>query len=127
VIAAGQPREEGRAAGVPLQPAGLSLSGAGLDMGLRSGEDTQAPSALQGAVCPLLTPAGEELTVPQGPGAGTNGSAYRCLLIKEPSLLCLEPPFWVPWKRLELGASLRKDSRKGCCFSGHRHGEVWSQ
>lgn len=37
-----------------------------------------------GATFPLLTPAGEELAAPQGPGAGTNGSAdYRCLLIKE--------------------------------------------
>lgn len=37
-----------------------------------------------GAACTLLTPAGEELTDPQGPGAETNGSAdHRCLLIKE--------------------------------------------
>lgn len=52
---------------------------------------TQGPCPFRSweAACPLLTPAGEELKEPQGPRAGTNGSAdYRCLLIKEPILLC---------------------------------------
>ena len=39
------------------------------------------------------TPAGEEPAIPQGIGAGTNGSAdYRCLLIKEPNPFVFPAP-----------------------------------
>lgn len=48
---------------------------------------------------PPLAPAGEELTDPQGPGVGTNGSAdYRCLLIKELNPFVFLAPIPAPWR-----------------------------
>ena len=106
---------------------------AGLEADPGSGEGTQAPGAAvwvpsqlcplrsQGAACPLLTPAGEEPAAPQGPGAGTNGSAdCRCLLIKEPDpfvflaplLGSLEVPRARSWPE-------DRDKGKGCFSSGH--------
>lgn len=85
-----------------------------------SGEGTQAPGlaacapwalSIQelGSCLPLLTPAGEELAAPQGPGAGTDGSAdYRCQLIKELTPFVFLAPAWAPQGRLEPEAGLRR-------------------
>lgn len=72
-----------------LHPGGHGWKRAGECEGTQApGSRVSAPWALPiqdlGSCLPLLTPAREELTDPQGPWAGTNGSAdYRCLLIKE--------------------------------------------
>lgn len=73
------------------------------------GEGTQAPGSgvsapmalpiqeLGSCLPPPLAPAGEELTDPQGPGVGTNGSAdYRCLLIKELNPFVFLAPIRLP-------------------------------
>ena len=110
------PEVQGRGADTPVGPLycfqASASRRAGLEAGLGSGEGTQTPGS---AVCapttrpdPLRswgaachppspthppTPAGEEPAVPQGIGAGTNGSAeYRCLLIKEPNPFVFPAP-----------------------------------